>query len=97
MTEQLACVVDDTVRFPDGDDLGRSRGTDFYFADDHLTGRERDLRDRVRRFCDTQVVPVDHHVTRHHADIEAVYTYEGTDSIQSLIVGRAVTGLSAFT
>jgi glutaryl-CoA dehydrogenase len=33
---------------------------------------------------------------RHHADIEAVYTYEGTDSIQSLIVGRAITGLNAF-
>jgi glutaryl-CoA dehydrogenase len=39
---------------------------------------------------------LDHHVARHHADIEAVYTYEGTDSIQSLIVGRAITGLSAF-
>ena len=35
---------------------------------------------------------LDHHVARHHADIEAVYTYEGTDSIQSLIVGRAITG-----
>lgn len=39
---------------------------------------------------------LDHHVARHHADIEAVYTYEGTDTIQSLIVGRAITGLSAF-
>jgi glutaryl-CoA dehydrogenase len=39
---------------------------------------------------------LDHHVARHHADIEAVYTYEGTDTVQSLIVGRAVTGLSAF-
>jgi glutaryl-CoA dehydrogenase len=39
---------------------------------------------------------LDHHVARHHADIEAVYTYEGTDSVQSLIVGRAITGLSAF-
>ncbi|MEO8852084.1 MAG: acyl-CoA dehydrogenase family protein [Allobranchiibius sp.] len=39
---------------------------------------------------------LDHHVARHHADIEAVYTYEGTDSIQSLIVGRAITGMSAF-
>ena len=27
----------------------------------------------------------------------AVYTYEGTDSIQSLIVGRDLTGISAFT
>ena len=35
-------------------------------------------------------------VARHHADIEAVYTYEGTDSIQSLIVGRAITGSAAF-
>ncbi|MEO8827119.1 MAG: acyl-CoA dehydrogenase family protein [Lapillicoccus sp.] len=39
---------------------------------------------------------LDHHVARHHADIEAVYTYEGTDTIQSLIVGRAITGLNAF-
>lgn len=39
---------------------------------------------------------LDHHVARHHADMEAVYTYEGTDSVQSLIVGRAITGLSAF-
>ncbi|MET0523109.1 MAG: acyl-CoA dehydrogenase family protein [Jiangellaceae bacterium] len=40
---------------------------------------------------------LDYHVARHHADIEAVYTYEGTDSIQSLIVGRAITGVGAFT
>jgi glutaryl-CoA dehydrogenase len=40
---------------------------------------------------------LDHHVARHHADMEAVYTYEGTDTVQSLIVGRAVTGLNAFT
>jgi glutaryl-CoA dehydrogenase len=39
---------------------------------------------------------LDHHVARHHADVEAVYTYEGTDTVQSLIVGRAVTGMSAF-
>ena len=37
------------------------------------------------------------HVARHHADMEAVYTYEGTDTVQSLIVGRAITGLAAFT
>lgn len=39
---------------------------------------------------------LEHHVARHHADVEAVYTYEGTDTVQSLIVGRAITGLSAF-
>jgi glutaryl-CoA dehydrogenase len=35
------------------------------------------------------------HVARHHADMEAVFTFEGTDSIQSLIVGREITGISA--
>jgi len=36
------------------------------------------------------------HVARHHADIEGVFTYEGTDTIQSLIVGREITGSQAF-
>ncbi len=34
-------------------------------------------------------------VARYFADMEAVYTYDGTDHIQSLIVGKAVTGVSA--
>lgn len=38
---------------------------------------------------------LDYHVARHQVDIEAVVTYEGTDSIQSLIVGREITGISA--
>jgi glutaryl-CoA dehydrogenase len=40
---------------------------------------------------------LENHVARHQADMEAVYTYEGTDNIQSLIVGREITGESAFT
>ena len=39
---------------------------------------------------------LDFHVARHMTDMEVVHTYEGTDSIQSLIVGRDVTGISAF-
>jgi glutaryl-CoA dehydrogenase len=40
---------------------------------------------------------LEHHVARHHADMEAVFTFEGTDSVQSLIVGREITGLSAIS
>ena len=36
-------------------------------------------------------------VARFHADAEAVYSYEGTHEINALIVGRSITGLSAFT
>ena len=39
----------------------------------------------------------EHHVARHWADMEAVYTYEGTDFINSLIVGRQITGRRAFS
>lgn len=40
---------------------------------------------------------LDHHVARHFADMEAVFTFEGTDSVQALIVGREITGLSAIS
>ena len=36
------------------------------------------------------------HVARHLTDMEVVSTYEGTDSIQALLVGRDITGISAF-
>ncbi|WP_449282830.1 acyl-CoA dehydrogenase family protein [Leucobacter sp.] len=40
---------------------------------------------------------LEHGVARFFADAEAVYSYEGTHEITSLIVGRALTGASAFT
>jgi glutaryl-CoA dehydrogenase len=40
---------------------------------------------------------LEYHVARHLTDLEIVDTYEGTDTIQSLIVGRDMTGISAFT
>jgi glutaryl-CoA dehydrogenase len=40
---------------------------------------------------------LDNHVARHHADMEAIFTFEGTDSVQALIVGREITGLSAIS
>ena len=36
-------------------------------------------------------------MARHHADMEAIFTFEGTDSVQALIVGREITGLSAIS
>lgn len=39
---------------------------------------------------------LENHVARHMTDMEVVSTYEGTDSIQALLVGRDITGISAF-
>ena len=41
-------------------------------------------------------ITLDFHVIRHMCDMESLVTYEGTAEIQSLIVGRDITGLSAF-
>jgi glutaryl-CoA dehydrogenase len=40
---------------------------------------------------------LDYHVARHLTDMEVVHTYEGTDSIQALLVGRDITGISAIS
>jgi glutaryl-CoA dehydrogenase len=35
-------------------------------------------------------------VWRHLADLESVYTYEGTHDVHALILGQAITGIPAF-
>ena len=40
---------------------------------------------------------LDNHVVRHLADVEAIHTYEGTETIQTLLVGWDITGVGAFT
>lgn len=59
--------------------------------------------DRSRRLCRDardllggNGLLLENHVARHLTDMEVVHTYEGTDFIQSLIIGREITGKSAF-
>lgn len=39
---------------------------------------------------------IENHVARLLTDIEVIYTYEGTNEVQTLIVGRELTGINAF-
>ncbi|HXF73817.1 MAG TPA: acyl-CoA dehydrogenase family protein [Actinomycetota bacterium] len=41
-------------------------------------------------------ITLEYPVMRHVANLESVYTYEGTDEVHTLILGRALTGLDAF-
>ena len=41
-------------------------------------------------------ISTDYNVGRFFADAEALYSYEGTYQTQNLIVGKAITGFSAF-
>lgn len=50
-----------------------------------------------REIAGAEGIRVDNDLARYFTDAEAVYTYEGTHEMNSLLVGRAITGLSAFT
>ncbi|MBN8787170.1 MAG: acyl-CoA dehydrogenase family protein [Terrimonas sp.] len=58
--------------------------------------RTRDIVSRAREVMGGNGILLDHNVARFVADAEAIYSYEGTKEINSLIVGRAITGFSAF-
>jgi glutaryl-CoA dehydrogenase len=55
-----------------------------------------DIAREARRLLGANGILVEYHSMRHMANLESVYTYEGTHDIHGLILGQAVTGLSAF-
>jgi glutaryl-CoA dehydrogenase len=61
------------------------------------TVKAREVLAEARNLLGGNGILLENHVIRHMVDIEAIYTYEGTETIQTLLVGRDITGLSAFT
>ena len=51
---------------------------------------------RCRALLGANGVSGDFHIMRHAANLESTYTYEGTDQIHTLSIGRALTGFAAF-
>jgi glutaryl-CoA dehydrogenase len=60
------------------------------------TVRMRETVGYARELLAGNGILLDHQVGRFVADAEAIYSYEGTREMNSLIVGRAITGFSAF-
>lgn len=58
--------------------------------------RTRDVVRSAREVMGGNGILLEYDVARFVADAEAIYSYEGTKEINSLIVGRAITGYSAF-
>jgi len=55
-----------------------------------------DIAREARRLLGANGILAEYASMRHMANLESVYTYEGTHDIHTLIIGQAVTGLSAF-
>lgn len=61
------------------------------------TRKARQVVAEARDLLGGNGILLENHVMRHMADMEALHTYEGTETIQTLIVGRDITGVGAFT
>jgi glutaryl-CoA dehydrogenase len=75
---------------------GRATDTIAGLAKMNNTRKAREVIAEARDLLGGNGILLDYHVMRHMADIEAVHTFEGTATIQSLIVGRDITGVGAF-
>ena len=76
---------------------GRMTGPMASLAKMHTAQKARWICSEARDMLGGNGVLLENHVARHMTDMEVVSTYEGTDSIQSLLVGREITGISAFS
>ncbi|MBG6084285.1 acyl-CoA dehydrogenase family protein [Zhihengliuella flava] len=60
------------------------------------TRQARQIAANARDLLGGNGILLEHRVARHFADVEAIHTYEGTETIQALLIGRSITGVSAF-
>ncbi|XP_076440319.1 glutaryl-CoA dehydrogenase, mitochondrial-like [Babylonia areolata] len=60
-------------------------------------GKALDIARQARDMLGGNGICDEYHVIRHAMNLESVNTYEGTHDIHALILGRAITGLQAFT
>lgn len=60
------------------------------------TRTSRDMARNARDLLGGNGILIENRVARHFADLEALHTYEGTETVQALIIGRDITGISAF-
>ena len=77
-------------------DEGNVEETMAALAKYYCTVKARDVCRLARDILGGNGVTLDFHVIRHMCDMESLVTYEGTAEVQSLIVGRHITGLGAF-
>lgn len=77
-------------------DLDRQRDEHSSMAKSYATARMRETVAWSREVLGGNGIVLDHGVARFFADAEAIYSYEGTREMNSLIVGRAITGQQAF-
>jgi glutaryl-CoA dehydrogenase len=78
-------------------DAGLARDEHSALAKGFCTVRMRETVGYARELLGGNGILLEYNVGRFVADAEAIYSYEGTREMNTLIVGKAITGISAFT
>ncbi len=77
-------------------DEGKARYTQISMAKKNNVAVARMCARTARELLGANGISLDYSPIRHMANIESVYTYEGTDDIHTLILGSDITGIPAF-
>ena len=84
------------VRLAQMDDAGKLGDHHAALAKAFCTAKSRETVAWGRELLGGNGIVADYNAGRFFADAEALYSYEGTYQMQNLIVGKAITGFSAF-
>ncbi|MFF3444088.1 acyl-CoA dehydrogenase family protein [Streptosporangium sp. NPDC002721] len=96
MLGNVTCSLGMVVRLAQLQDAGVYKDEHSAMAKAFCTARMREAVGWAREILGGNGIDLDYDVGRFVADSEAIYSYEGTREINTLIVGRAITGTSAF-
>lgn len=96
MLSNLTAMQSLVFRLSELQDQGLLRDEHASLAKVFCSLRTRDIVSKAREVMGGNGILLEYDVARFVADAEAIYSYEGTKEINSLIVGRAITGFSAF-
>ncbi|WP_313532278.1 acyl-CoA dehydrogenase family protein [Sphingobacterium multivorum] len=96
MLSNLTAMQTLVFRLSELQDKGELRDEHASLAKVFCSLRTRDIVSKAREVMGGNGILLEYNVARFLADAEAIYSYEGTKEINSLIVGRSITGFSAF-
>jgi len=96
MLENATSTLGILVRLAQLQDAGRIRPEHAALAKASGSARMRETVAMGRAIFGGNGISTDYGIARVFADAEAVFSYEGSHEINTLVVGRAITGISAF-
>ena len=83
------------VRLSQLEDLGQAKDEQSALAKAFTTARMRESVALGRSILGGNGIVTDYEMAKVFSDAEAIYSYEGTHEINTLVTGRAITGISA--